>query len=154
MTPGTTSYVALAANQAVAASTALVTLGANTTGNSFSATLPAGAKALVHLHLEFTVGATGGLRVQMVVPAAPVVVTTDILLADCVTTAMIPYSASNNTVFTNALAVAGQHFLDLYFRVENGVTAGTVSAQAACNSAANAFTALRGTYMQVTFINS
>lgn len=154
MTPGVRSYVALTADQAVAASTVLVILGANTAGNSFSAVLAAGAKALLHLHLRFSVGATGGLRVQIVLPAAPTLASVDILLADCVTPAMTPATQANNNVYTNALAVAGTHYLDLYCRVQNGVNAGTISAQAACNTAANTFTALNGTYMELTMVNS
>jgi len=154
MTPGTASWVALAASQAVAASTVLVILGANTTGNSFTTNLNAGSKMLVHLHLQFSVGATGGLKVQLVVPAAPTYVSQDITLQDTVTPATISSTAQTNTAFANALAVAGTHFLDFYFRIQNGVNAGALSAQVACNSAANTFTALPGTFMQCTLINS
>lgn len=149
LTNGISSYAKLTANQAVAASVVPVILGANTTGNSFSVAVNAGSKWRFKLRLVFSVGATGGLRFQWVVPAAPTLFSSTTVIYDTVTSAVItPTPQTSSAAITNALAVAGTHFADLTCYVENSV-AGTISFQFACNTAANAITAFAGSIMEV-----
>ena len=154
MNNGISSYVRLVTAQAVAASTTLVTLGSTGTGNSafqFGTTVsPMAAAAKVHLsiRLAFTIGATGGFKFQLIPPATPGNFTMTGFVMDTVTPATIPV-AQNPTAaaFANALAVAGTHLFHAEVDYTNGVTAGTLALQFACNSAANSITVLPGSWM-------
>lgn len=136
----------VAANVQVAASTVLVTTG-------LTSPIAAGQIQRVRVWMPFTVGATGGLKVQIILPAAPSSVIASYRVNDTVTPATILAINANNNAFANALAVAGTHWLEIDATVVNGVNAGTLDVQVACNSAANAFTCLAGATMEVVKLN-
>ncbi len=142
---GIVNHVRLAANLAVSASTTLVTL------TGFSVPLAALQKVHCKLHLPFSLGATGGYKFQWIVPSSPGNFINTYIVEDTVTPAQITGIQTSSAAFANALAVAGNHFLDTEVDYVNGVTAGTISFQFACNSAANAITALQGAWMEVVF---
>lgn len=117
------------ADIAIASSAVLQTL----TGLS----IPIAAGKIIHLvgHLFFSVGATGGIRFEVVPPAAGAFYKSSLILTN--TVAAIPFSVQGvvtPTVFTDAVANAGNHFLDFEVDVENGVNAGNINIQAAQNT--------------------
>lgn len=140
----------LSANQAVAASVVLVTLGLTT--NAFAIPLAALQRVHVKLHLWFTLGATGGFKFQLTSPAAPGNAQQSFIAQDTVTPAQIVGQAATLASIANALAVAGTHFIDIEADYVNGVNAGSLLFQFACNSAANSITVLQGSWMDVVFV--
>jgi hypothetical protein len=134
------------ADVVVTASTSLVTTGL---------TVPIAANQIfkVRIWLPFSVGATGGVKMQIVLPAAPTSILTSIVLFDPVTPQIITAVQTSSTAFANALAVAGTHWMIIDSIIYNGVNAGNVDVQVACNSAANALTALKGGWMDVVKAN-
>jgi len=129
------------ANQAVAASTALVSLGL---------LLPIAVNQKMHVRLvaSFTLGATGGFKFQFVVPAAPTSFNNVCLVIDNVTPGVLGTVQTSSAAFANALAVAGTHSLYMDLDFVNGATAGNIDFQFACNSAANSITMLLGTTVE------
>lgn len=135
----------LAANQAVTSSTALV----DATGLSTS--IAANQKVHLRFYLPFSVGAAGGLKFQIVGPAAPANIQTGIVIYDTVTPAVISGQQTTSTPFANALAVAGSHFGFVECDWLNGSTAGNIGLQIAQNSSnGTPFTLLQGAWMDVT----
>jgi hypothetical protein len=84
--------------------------------------------------VPFSLGATGGVRALVTVPAGGTIYEATIKLFDGVTTALIIAERQAATVFTNALAVAGDHWLEIELTVVNGTTAGDVTLQMAQNT--------------------
>lgn len=152
MSIGIRNSFRLATSQAVAASTTLVVLGSNTTGNSFQFNLGVAQKAHIRGIIPFTVGATGGYKFQIVSSQTLTNFLNTYIVQDTVTPAQITGIQTSSAAFANALAVAGSHFLNFDCDVLMGSTAGVVSFQFACNSAANSITALAGAFMDVTFV--
>jgi hypothetical protein len=136
----------LAANQAVTASVTLVTM------TTFSIPVSALKKVHCRLFVPFSLAASGGYKFQWVVPAAPTNFINTYTVTDTVTPTSIVGLQTSSAAFANALAVAGNHFLNCELDFVNGATAGTVDFQFACNSAAGVITALQGAYMDVTFL--
>jgi len=134
------------ADVVVTASTALVTTG-------LTCPIAANQQLKIRAWIPFSVGATGGVKVQVVLPAAISAIITTITLIDTVTPAQIVALQTSSTPFANALAVAGSHWLTIEADVFNGVNAGTLDIQAACNSAANALTIFKGGWMDVIKAN-
>jgi hypothetical protein len=134
------------ANQPVAASTALVAV----TG----LTVPVAANQTVVLdyHIPFSVGATGGFRFNLAVPAGGSKYTASLFAFDGVTAApgvqvgVVQTAAAD---FANAWAVAGNHMLIVKATIVNGATAGSITLQFACNTAANAINVLAGASVRV-----
>lgn len=113
---------------------------------------PIAANAMQHLTfwIPFTVGATGGLRAQVVVPAGGAIFLATFYLRDTVTPGTITALQTASAAFTNALAVAGTHWLEIKVTVVNGATAGNVDLQMAQNTAdANTLTIKRGGVVEV-----
>jgi hypothetical protein len=138
------------ANEAVAASTALIDCA------GLSVPFTAGQIGHIRIVALFTLGATGGYKFQIITPAAPVAFRNFFVVTDGVTAspgAIIAGSQTSSAAFANALAVAGTHKLECEFDFENGVTAGNVILQFACNSAANSITVLAGAYFDVIKVN-
>jgi len=129
-------------NVAVAASTALVTT---------NLTSPVAVNEIQHIRcwVPFTVGATGGFKFQLVVPAAGQLFEASFMVVDPVTPQIITALQNASAAFANALAVAGAHWLEINATVKNGVNAGNIDLQVACNSAANGITVLATGYMDV-----
>lgn len=130
------------ANVVVTASTVLVTTG-------LTSPIAAGQQQMIRAWIPFSVGATGGVKLQIILPAAPTSIITTITLIDTVTPAQIVALQTTSTPFSNALAVAGSHWLKVEATIVNGVNAGTVDIQMACNSAANALTVFAGSWMDI-----
>lgn len=150
MSIGIRSSISLAANQAVAASTVLVTV------TGFSITLAALQKVHCRLWLPFSLGATGGFKFQWTPPASPGALVSQMFVQDNTTAGVqtVFYGGvqTSSTAFANAAAVAGNYLLSSEASYTNGVVAGAFVFQLACNSAANAITALAGSWMDITLV--
>jgi hypothetical protein len=125
------------ANQAVAASVTLVSLGL---------LIPVAINQRIHIRFTggFTIGASGGFKFQFVVPAAPTSFNNVCTVIDTVTPGVLGTVQTSSAAFANALAVAGTHSLYMDLDFVNGATAGNIDFQFACNSAANGITMLLG----------
>lgn len=107
------------------------------------------------LVLPVTVGATGGIRIQMTGPAAPASFTNSIILANVPGTTFIGATQTALGSFTNALANAGQSFVYMDFSFVNGVTAGNLTVLFAQNTSdALTATLMLGASMDVCIQNS
>jgi len=139
---GIRTFYRVSANVVVTASTALVTTG-------LTSPVAAGQTQKLRAWIPFSVGATGGVKMQIICPAAITSILTTIKVFDTVTPAMITAIQTTSTPFANALAVAGSHWMEVESIVVNGVNAGNIDIQVACNSAANALTVFAGSSMDV-----
>lgn len=134
----------LLVTQSVAASVALVDVV------GFSVPVVAGATYRFYLNVPFTVGATGGFKFRLEVPAVTNYVNVQEVI-DGVTAspgAILCDVITAEADFANALAVAGNHIM----RMEGELipsAAGDMKLQFACNSAANAIDLLAGAYFEV-----
>ncbi len=147
---GNRLYFRKTADQPVAASTALVDC------TDLSVPFSAGQIGRIRLVAFLTLGATGGYKFQFITPAVPVAFRNFFVVTDGVTAspgAFIPGFQAASAAFANALAVAGTHKLECEFDFENGINAGNVNLQFACNSAANSITVLAGSYFDVIKVN-
>ena len=142
MSIGIRNFFRMSADVPVAASTVLVTTG-------LKSPIAANQSQKIRVWLPFTVGATGGIKIQVVVPAGGTLFNATIMLVDTVSPAITTAIQNSSAAFSNALAAAGQHWIAIEAFIINGTTAGNVDIQIACNSAANAITALKGGSMDV-----
>jgi hypothetical protein len=139
---GIQSSAVVAANVAFTSNVTLATVGLTTA-------IPINANMKIVAWIPLTVGATGGVRSLVVVPAGGVLLQVTTALYNTVTPSLTTFSA--NTVFTSALAAAGTHWMEITAFIVNGTTAGTVDVQLAQNTTdANTLTVLRGGFMNVT----
>lgn len=123
---GIANFFTIAANIVVTSSAALVTTG-------LKIKIAANQKVKCRWWVKFTVGATGGVRAQIVLPAGATLSSSIILyntVAPSITTAVQAASAA----FTNALANAGTHWIEIEAEVQNGATAGEIDLQMAQNT--------------------
>lgn len=137
------------ANQAVTSSTALVSC-------SFNSTIPikASEKAHARFVLPFSVGAAGGFKFQLVVPAGGTSFQNSILVVDTVTPGVLGANQTSSAAFANALAVAGTHICYMDFDIVNGSTAGVIDLQFAQNSSnGTPITILLGASVWITYFN-
>lgn len=115
--------------------------------------LAANQKVKLRAWVPFSVGATGGVRAQWVLPAGATILSSSEInntVAPLVTVAVQTSSAA----ITNALANAGNHWVLLEAYVENGATAGNVDLQFAQNTSdALTLTVLKGGQMDVIIEN-
>jgi hypothetical protein len=141
---GVRSTYNVAADIVVTNSAVLVTTGL---------TSPIAALEKQHLQLwvPFSVGATGGIRAQLVVPAGGVVYELSGILHNTVAPSQTLFEQQASAVFTNALANAGDHWLQIWATIVNGATAGNVDLQMAQNTAdALSLTISRGGFATIT----
>lgn len=134
----------ISANIAVTNSATLVTTGL---------TSPIAAGQTQHLRwwVPFSVGATGGVRAQVVVPAGGTIFIASITLQNTVAPSTTIATQAASAAFTNALANAGTHWIEIKATIVNGATAGNVDLQMAQNTAdALTLTILRGGELEVT----
>lgn len=124
---GIRNFFTVAADIVVTSSAALVTTG-------LTSPIAANQTQKVRAWIPFSVGATGGLRLQIVVPAGGVLFEATIRLQDTVTPAVVVAEQQASAAFTNALAVAGDHWLEVEATIINGATAGNVDIQMAQNT--------------------
>lgn len=99
-----------------------------------SSPIAANQTQVLRYHLPIAVGATGGVRVQVVVPAGGTAFIASITLANTVAPAVTVAEQVASAAFTNALANAGEHFITIDCVVVNGATAGNVDLQIAQNT--------------------
>jgi hypothetical protein len=101
--------------------------------------------------VPFSVGATGGVRAQLVTPAAVALFNCSITLHNTVAPSITDAMQVASVAFTNALANAGNHWLEVQAEVVNGVNAGTLDLQIAQNTVdVLSLTVLRGAWCDVT----
>lgn len=145
--PSITNSAVLAAQQTVAASTTLVTM------TGFSLALAVGQKVHWRWFVAFTLGVTGGYKFQIVTPSTggSTVFTNCFTVTDTVTPATIVGTQLTTGAFANALAVAGNHFMNCEGSFLANATAGNLLFQFACNSAANSIVAQPGSFVQCWF---
>jgi len=111
----------------VASSVALVTTG-------LTSAIAANETQKIRAWIPLTVGATGGIRAQLVVPAGGVIFQATFTLFNTVAPSLTTGEQQVSAAFTNALANAGDHWLIIEATVVNGVTAGNVDVQVAQNT--------------------
>lgn len=143
---GIRQYFNVNANIVVTNSNVLVTTGL---------LLPVGANQNIKCKwwLPFSVGATGGIRAQVVVPAGGTLYQVAIKLFNTVAPSITTAFQTASAAFTNALANAGNHWLEVEAIIINGATAGNIDLQVAQNTAdALSLTILRGGSLEtITF---
>lgn len=140
---GLGTFYAVLADVPIASSAALQTVG-------LTSPIAAGQRQKIRGWIPFTVGATGGVRAQIVVPAAVANFRASILLVNTVAPSVTSASQAASAAFTNALANAGTHWLWIDVEITNGVNAGTVDIQLAQNTSdALTLTVLAGGSLEV-----
>lgn len=136
--------------------TSNVTLASILLGNTAAPTgipIAAGKTVKIRYWVKFTVGATGGVRFQVLVPAGGTIFGLTVRLNNTVAPSQTIAVQQSSAAFTNALANAGTHWLEIELTVVNGTTAGTVDLQMAQNTSdALTLTVLRGGTAEVIFI--
>ncbi len=140
---GIRSFFIRSSNLAVTSSTALVTTG-------LTSPIAANQTQKLRWWLPITVGAAGGVKAQIVVPAGGVIFEATIKLFDTITPGLTTAIQNASAAFGNALAQAGSHWLEIEATIVNGTTAGNVDLQMAQNSSnGTAMTLLRGASVDV-----
>lgn len=140
---GIRNYFRINANIVVTASVALVTTG-------LTSPVAASETQSIRAFIPITVGATGGVRLQIVVPAGGTIFIAGIKLFNTVAPSLTTASQAASAAFTNALANAGTHWIEVEATIVNGATAGNIDIQMAQNTSdALSLTILRGGYMEV-----
>lgn len=135
----------VAANIPVTSSVALVTTG-------LTSAIAAGQTQHIRAWIPLTVGATGGVRVQIVVPAGGTLFEATFKLQDTIAPSTTRAIQNASAPFTSALANAGSHFLEIEAYILNGTTAGNVDIQMAQNTVDPlTLTILKGGFMDVHF---
>lgn len=140
---GIRTFYQVAADIVVTSSVALVTTGL---------TSPVAANETQHIRawIPVTVGATGGLRAQIVVPAGGTLFEATIALYNTVAPSLTTAIQAASAAFTNALANAGSHWLAIEGYILNGLTAGNIDIQMAQNTSDPlSLTILKGGFMDV-----
>ncbi len=134
------------ANTVVTSSAALVTVG-------LLSAIAAGQTQKIRAWVPFTVGATGGVRFQLVVPAGGAIFNATIKLFNNVAPSLTTAVQAASAVFTNALANAGTHWCEVEATIVNGATAGSIDLQFAQNTSdVLSLTVLRGGSMDATIV--
>lgn len=125
--PGITNTYLKAANTAITSNAVLATIGLSTP-------IAAGQKKKCVWWIPFTLGATGGIRFQVTVPAGGAAFAATAQINNTVAPGVTIAAQTASAVITNALANAGTHWIKVEAYVENGATAGTVDLQMAQNT--------------------
>lgn len=143
MAIGIRTFFAKVANQLFTTNVVLATVG-------LSSAIAAGQSQKIRAWVPFSVGATGGVRLQLVVPAGGVLFNATIKLFNTVAPSLTTATQAASAAFTNALANAGTHWVEVEATIVNGATAGTIDLQFAQNTSdALSLTVLRGGTMDV-----
>ncbi len=126
------------ADQVITSSAALVTTG-------LTSAIAANQTQTLRWWVPFSVGATGGVRAQIVVPAGGVIFNATIKLFNTVAPSLTTAAQAASAAFTNAAANAGTHWLEIEATIVNGTISGNVDLQMAQNTSdALSLTVLRG----------
>lgn len=140
---GIRNFFKVAADVVVTNSVALVTTG-------LTSPIAANQTQKIRAWIPLTVGATGGVRAQIVVPAGGTLFNATIKLFNTVAPSITTAAQAASAAFTNALANAGTHWLEIEATIINGATAGNIDIQMAQNTAdALSLTVLKGGSMDV-----
>ncbi len=127
-------------------SAALVTSG-------LTSPIAAGQTQKIKAWIPFSVGATGGIRAQIVVPAGGTIFNATIKLFNTVAPSLTTASQAASAAFTNAAANAGTHWLEIEATIVNGLTAGNVDIQIGQNTSDPlSLTILRGGALEVVAV--
>lgn len=103
--------------------------------------------------VPFSVGATGGVRAVITVPAGGTIFLSTIALYNTVAPAIVTATQAASAAFTNALANAGTHWIEVNATIVNGATAGNVDLEFAQNTSdALALTILRGATLEALIL--
>lgn len=124
---GLRSFFTVVANIVVTSSVAPVTTG-------LTSPIAANQRQKIRAWIPITVGATGGVRCIVVVPAGGTIFEATIKLFNTVAPSLTTAEQQASAAFTNALANAGDHWLEIEATIINGATAGSVDIQAAQNT--------------------
>lgn len=144
MAIGIKTFFSINANNVVTSSAALITTG-------LTSPIAAGQSQKLRFWVPFTVGATGGVRAQVVVPAGGAIFNATIALFNTVAPSLTTATQAASAAFTNAAANAGTHWLLIEATIVNGATAGNVDLQMAQNTSdVLSLTILRGGVCDVT----
>lgn len=151
---GIQNFFTKAADQVIADATLIsISLGGTTNPVTTGIPIAAGQRLKVRYWVKFTVGATGGVRAQVLVPAGGTSFQATIRLNNTVAPSATIATQQASAAFTNALANAGTHWLEIEVSVTNGATAGTVDLQMAQNTTdALTLTIIAGATADVTKI--
>lgn len=124
-----------------------------TTTLSFA--IAAGAKVRLRWWVAFSVGATGGAQFEVLAPAAPALFLASIVIHNAVAGTVPAQAVQTATALIgNALANAGNHFVEVEATIENGVTAGVIDLQFRQNTSdALTLTVLKGGWMSAELYN-
>lgn len=115
--------------------------------------IAAGQTQKIRAWIPVTVGATGGVRAQIVVPAGGALFNATIKLFNTVAPSITTAAQAASAAFTNALANAGTHWLEIEAYIVNGANAGDIDIQLAQNTSdALSLTVLRGGTMEVVVL--
>ncbi len=129
------------------------TFTSNVTPASIGLNCAIGGGATKHIRawIPVTVGATGGLRAQVVVPGSGTAFNATVKLYNTVAPSLTTAAQTSSAAFTNALANAGTHWLEIEATVVNGAVAGNIDIQMAQNTTdVLSLVVLRGGFMDVT----
>lgn len=124
---GITNNYSILVDIAIASSIALQTTG-------LTSPIAANQRQKLKWWVPFTVGATGGIRAQIVVPAGGSAFLATIKLINTVAPSQTVAAQLASAAFTNAAANAGTHWLEIEADIRNGATAGNVDLQVAQNT--------------------
>lgn len=113
---------------------------------------PIAGKGKIHFKgwLPISVGAAGGVRLRLDGPGSLTNVKTSIRLQNTVAPAIVTaLQTAVGTAFTNALANAGNHWIDIEGDIENSGAASTIALQMAQNTSdATPMTVLQGASLE------
>lgn len=141
---GVKTFYPVAANVAFTSNVTLATVG-------LKSAIAAGQSQKIRAWVPLTVGATGGLRLQLVVPAGGTIFNATIKLFNTVAPSLTTAAQAASAAFTNAAANAGTHWVEVEATIVNGATAGFVDLQFAQNTSdVLTMTVLRGGTMDCT----
>lgn len=144
--PGIRNTANITANQLFTTNVVLASVG-------LIAAIAANATMKIRAWVPITVGATGGVRLQLAVPAGGTIFLATITLNNTVAPSTTIAAQTASAAFTNALANAGTHWVEVEATIINGATAGNVDLQFAQNTSdALSLTVLRGGTMDVTIL--
>jgi len=139
--PGILNNYVKAANQVIV-SNVLVSIGLSTA-------IAASQTKKIRWWVPFSTGATGGMGLQIVVPAGGTIFNATIKLFNVGAGTIVIASQAASALFNNALANAATHWVEVEVTIVNGATAGTVDLQMRQNTTdALTLTVLRGAGME------
>lgn len=137
----------LGANVAIASNIVPATINL---GGTAGFPIAANQKVKFRYWLKISVGATGGVRALVAVPAGGTLYDLTIRLNNAVAPSVTIATLEASAAFTNALANAGFHWLEIEGYVLNGATAGRLDLQIAQNTSdVLTLTVLKGASLDV-----